>query len=65
MSDADAKTQGNWYIRKRKKGERNDTYNDKQSLYIAELIKKLPVAYLVGVWEIINERPFTEAERKK
>ncbi len=26
---ADGKTQGNWYIRKKKKGQRNDNYSEK------------------------------------
>ncbi len=29
-------------------------------LYISELIKMLPKAYLVGVMEIIEEKPFQE-----
>lgn len=33
-------------------------------LYFADLVKKLPPAYLVGIWEIINEKPFSEADKK-
>lgn len=65
LSDtADSKVQGNWYIRRRKKGEKNDIYSEKQILYIAELIRKLPPAYLAGIWEIVYEKPFSEAERR-
>ncbi len=30
-------------------------------MYIVELIKALPPCYLVGVWELIEEKPFGES----
>ncbi len=32
-------------------------------MYIADLVRQLPQAYLVGVWEIIEERPFLESQQ--
>lgn len=31
-------------------------------MYIADLVRHLPMCYLVGVWEIIEERPFAETQ---
>lgn len=51
LSDAtDGKTQGNWFIRKKKKTERNDNCSEKEIMYFGDLIKKLPKAYLAGIW---------------
>ena len=48
---SEVKTQGNWYIKKKKKGEKS--YTEAEMLHLSDLIHHLPFAYLAGVWEII------------
>lgn len=52
------KEQGQWYAKKKKRSDR--PADQKEIIYICDLIRQLPKAYLVGVWEIINEKPFRE-----
>jgi hypothetical protein len=33
-------------------------------MYIADLVRNLAPAYLVGVWEIVEEKPFLESQEK-
>lgn len=33
-------------------------------MYITDLIRELPPPYLLGVWEIIEEKPFLESSLK-
>ena len=56
------KESGNWYLRKKKKSEKN--FDEKEIMYISDLIKQLPNEYLVGVWEILEERPFMESSKQ-
>ena len=54
----ETKEQGQWYYKKKK---RNDKMADlKEMIYICDLVRQLPKAYLIGVWEIIHEQPFRE-----
>ena len=50
-------------MRKKKKNEKN--FDEKELMYLADLISKLPVAYLAGVWEIVEEKPFLESSEKQ
>lgn len=52
------KEQGQWYAKKKKRNDR--PIDQREVIYICDLIRQLPKAYLVGVWEIVNERPFRE-----
>ena len=54
---SDIKEQGNYYLKRKKKSEKN--FDEKEIMYIGDLINKLPVCYRVGLWEIIQEKPFS------
>ena len=45
------------------KSEKN--FEEREVMYIADLVRNLPPAYLVGVWEIIEEKPFLESQEKE
>lgn len=55
---SEIKETGNYYYRKKKRSEKN--YDEKEILYIAELLNALPPKEMVGVLEIIEEKPFQE-----
>lgn len=44
----DIRESGNWYLRKKKRSEKN--FEEREVMYIADLVRNLPPAYLVGVW---------------
>jgi hypothetical protein len=50
-------------LRKKKRSEKN--FEEREVMYIADLVRNLPPAYLVGVWEIIEEKPFLESQEKE
>ena len=49
------------YAKKRRKIERTEPYSEAEIVYICDLITQLPTAYLIGVWELIDEKPFCES----
>ena len=55
---SDIRETGSYYFRKKKRTEKN--YDEKELLYIAELMRLLPPWQLVGVIEIVEEKPFSE-----
>jgi hypothetical protein len=55
---SDIRETGSYYYRRKKRNEKN--YDEKELLYIAELIKLLPRYQMVGILEIIEEKPFSE-----
>lgn len=56
----DTKEFGQWFYKKKR---RNDKFPDmKEMIYICDLVRSLPKAYLIGVWEIIHEEPFREQQ---
>jgi hypothetical protein len=52
------KEQGQWYVKKKKRNDK--ALDQKELIYICDLIRQLPKCYMVGVWEIVNEKPFRE-----
>ena len=55
---SEIKETGNYYYRRKKRNEKN--YDERELLYISDLIRALPEKDRVGIFEIIEEKPFQE-----